>query len=198
MHDEGYNEQELVHAIYNGDERSFLLLFRKYAPLITPFIRNITYNEVDAEEIIQEVFIRIWLYRDKLPEIENLKNWIFTVTGNESMRYIRKRLTYEKNLAESNKSGTLHAVPTPEEYTQLAEINKAINEAVNAMPPQRKLIYQLSREQGLKPSEIATKLSLSVGTVKNVLSQSLKDIREHLINSGIPLNMVFFIIYLLF
>jgi RNA polymerase sigma-70 factor (family 1) len=180
-----HSEHETISAISDGDEQAFLLLFKQYSPLIRPFVRRLTYSEVDADEIIQETFIRIWLYRDKLPGVKNLRGWIFTVASNESMRYMRSKLTYEKNVNHSQKSNDQQSETTPEQCTQLAEISKVIKEAVNDMPPQRKLIYQLSRDAGLKPAAVAEQLSLSVGTVKNVLSHSLKEIRERLVKYGL-------------
>jgi RNA polymerase sigma-70 factor (family 1) len=193
-----YNEPDLIGDIADGDEQAFLQLFRHYSPLIRPFVRRITYSEVDADEIIQETFIRVWLNRDQLPGIQNLRNWIFTVAGHESMRYMRKKLTYEKNLDKSQKQQSQEPEPTPEQYTQLGEVSRIIRIAVEAMPPQRRLIYQLSREQGMKPAAIAQHLSLSVGTVKNVLCLSLKEIRERLLKAGIPLGVLVFQCFHLF
>jgi RNA polymerase sigma-70 factor (family 1) len=193
-----YNEPALVGDIADGDEQAFLQLFRHYAPLIRPFARRITYSEVDVDEIIQETFIRIWLYRDKLEGIQDLRNWIFTVAAHESMRYMRKKLTYEKKLDKSRQEQPPAVEPTPEHYTQMGDVSRIIRQAVDDMPPQRRLIYELSREQGLKPAAIAQHLSLSVGTVKNVLCQSLKEIRERLLKAGIPLGMLVYQCYHLF
>lgn len=192
-----HNEPELITSISEGDEQAFLLLFRHYAPLLRPFVRRITYSEADEDEVIQETFIRVWLYRDRLPGIDNLRSWIFTVAGHESMRYMRSKLTYEKYVAHSQRQSQ-EPEPTPEQYAQLGQVSRIIREVVEAMPPQRKLIYQLSREQGIKPAAIAQHLSLSVGTVKNVLSHSLKEIREQLLNAGISLGILFYYVCHLF
>lgn len=185
-----YADPELLSRIAEGDEAAFFTLFSEYAPLIRPFARNVTHSADDAEEILQETFIRIWLHRDKITEIENLRSWIFTVAARESMRYMREKLTYERKVGESIQQIPAQTSITPLHYAQLAEVQRVIRETVAAMPAQRKLIYQLSREEGLKPSAIAEKLSLSVGTVKNVLSHALKDIREVLTTSGIPLSLL--------
>jgi RNA polymerase sigma-70 factor (ECF subfamily) len=173
--------------IAEGDEQAFMVLFKTFSPMIRPFARNLTQSESDAEDIIQEVFVRVWLYRDRFSEIQNLKSWIFTVTANECMRYMRQKLTYQR------KTGELLTRPenpeniTPLDYAQLNQITRLVTAAVDAMPSQRKKIYSLSRDHGMKPAAIATALSLSVGTVKNVLSRALKDVRDHLAASGISL-----------
>lgn len=191
-------DKELLVSIAGGDEQAFLMLFKRYAPLIQPFARHITHCEKGAEDILQETFIRVWLYRDKLTEIHNLKSWIFTVAAHECMRYMRQKLTYEKKVSELEIHSFLPENVSPLDFVQLNEINRAVREVVNTMPPQRKLIFQMSRDQGLKPATIAAQLELSVGTVKNVLSLSLKEIREHLIRSGIPLSVLLFHLYYFF
>ncbi|MBV4356398.1 RNA polymerase sigma factor [Pinibacter aurantiacus] len=189
-----YSEKELYARIADGDEQAFLLLFKTFSPMIRPFTRKITNSEADAEDVIQEVFVRIWLYRDRFTEIENLKSWIFTVTANECMRYMRQKLTYERKTDE-----LVHRQPSPEnntplEYAQLNQISRFVKEAVEGMPAQRKKIYSLSRDHGMKPAAIAAALSLSVGTVKNVLSRALNDIRDHLVASGISLSVMLFLL----
>jgi RNA polymerase sigma-70 factor (ECF subfamily) len=190
-----YTETELCVRVAEGDEQAFLLLFKTFSPMIRPFARNITNSHADAEDIIQEVFVRIWLHRDRFPEIENLKSWIFTVAANECMKYMRQKLTYERKTGE-----LLHRQPSPEnatplEYAQLNQISRLVKEAVEAMPSQRKKIYYLSRDHGMKPAAVAAALSLSVGTVKNVLSRALKDIRDHLTAGGISLSTMLCLIF---
>jgi RNA polymerase sigma-70 factor (family 1) len=189
------DDKTLFASIAEGDEQAFLVLFERYAPLIRPFARHITHSERDAEDIIQETFIRIWLYRDKLTEIQNVKSWVFTVAAHEGMRYMRQKLTYEKKMGQLANHSLKPVEASPLDFVQRNEISRLVKEAVNAMPPQRKLIYQMSREQGLKPATIAAQMVLSVGTVKNVLSLALKEIREHLVRSGISLSLLLYHLY---
>lgn len=185
-----YTETELCVRIAEGDEQAFLLLFKTFSPMIRPFARNITNSHADAEDIIQEVFVRIWLHRDRFHKIENLKGWIFTVAANECMKYMRQKLTYERKTGELLHRQPLPENATPLEYAQLNQISRLVKEAVEAMPSQRKKIYYLSRDHGMKPAAVAAALSLSVGTVKNVLSRALKDIRDHLTEGGISLGIM--------
>lgn len=160
-----------------------------------PFVRSITRSEADAEEVIQETFVRVWLARDGITEVQDLAKWLFTIASRESIRYMKRKLSQERKLAESARSAGLVSTASPLEYSLVAELRRIVGEAIRDMPPQRRLIYQLSREEGLKPSAIAARLSLSTGTVKNVLSRALKEIREKLEAAGIPLTL--FIVHLL-
>lgn len=176
-----HNEKVLLKQIAEGDEASFGELYRYYYPRLLPFICKNTGSDAQAEEIIQETFIRIWLNREKLPEIEHFAAWLFKVASREFLSALRKRLSYEEKI------GALQAEATPVsplEQLHVREIRELVKAAVQQLPDQRRRIYQLSREEGLKVNEIAERLSLSPQTVKNVLTTSLKQIRDHLAASG--------------
>jgi len=144
--------------------------------------------------MLQETFLRVWLNRDQLPGIENLQAWIFTIASRQCLHAIRTELNHRKKLAALQVRESDREANTPLESTQLAEINRLVAQAINGMPPQRRRIYRMSREQGLKPAAIAEALSLSVATVKNALVTALKDIRQHLGAAGHTLSLVFIII----
>jgi RNA polymerase sigma-70 factor (family 1) len=177
-------EKELCKRIADGDEVAFASLFNHYYPLLRPFIFKFTRSADKTEEMLQETFMRVWLSRDQLPEIENLHAWIFTIASRQCLTAIRTELNHRKKITRLQQQETGLVTNTPLESTQLAEINRLVTQAVNKMPPQRQRIYRMSREQGLKPAAIAEMLSLSVATVKNVLVVALKDIRAHLNASG--------------
>lgn len=173
-----HNEKLLFRLIAEGDEKAFDTLFNLYLPRLYPFIIKFTRSEQAAQEIIQETFIRVWLSRDKLTEVENPGGWLFKVTSNECYSYLRKSVLNNKF------SNILSTEPDPvnatHEEVDLKELNRLIGEAVNKLPPQRKKIYQMSRDQGKSIPEIAAALNLSPNTVKNALVTSLKYIREYL------------------
>jgi RNA polymerase sigma-70 factor (ECF subfamily) len=173
-----YNEKELFRLIAAGDEKAFDTLFNLFLPRLYPFIIKLTRSEQATQEIIQETFIRVWLNRDKLPEIDNPGGWLFKVTSNECYSYLRKSVSNNKFF------NTIDTEPDPVDATHekvdLKELNRLIGEAVSKLPPQRKKIFQLSREQGKSIPEIAAALNLSPNTVKNALVSSLKFIREYL------------------
>lgn len=178
--------------IADGDEQAFFELFTVFSPRLRPFVRNITRSEADAEEVIQETFVRVWLARDSITGVQDLAKWLFTIASRESIRYMRRQLAHERKLAESARSAEKTSAISPLDYSMVAELRRIVQEVIREMPPQRRLIYQLSRDEGLKPAAIAEKLSLSTGTVKNVLSRALKEIRDKLEAAGIPLTLFIF------
>lgn len=178
-------DRHLFHQISQGDETAFKTLFHRYLPKLYPFIVNFTRSEQATRELIQETFIRVWLNRDKLPDIENPGGWLFTIASNECYSYARKSKLYSKfSQPLEAEAGT---APATEDWLQGKEVQQFINQAVNLLPPQRKKIYQMSRNQGKSIAEIATELNISPNTVKNALVTALQFIRDYLAKSGISL-----------
>lgn len=185
-----HNEKDLLTRIADGDEEAFALIYHHYYPLLYPFVSKLTNSPPDTIEILQETFIRVWLARDKLPAIDNFRAWIFKVSSRENLTYLKNALHHQEKL---NRYGSQYRevrhADTPDELLHSTAIARLVREAVYNMPQQRRQIYQMSRDRGMKPNEIAETLSISKNTVHNVLSTALREIREHLKASGysIPL-----------
>ena len=178
--------KQLFQQVADGDERAFGLLFNAFLPKLHPFIIKFIKSEQAAQEIIQETFIRVWISRDKLSEIDNPGGWLYKVASNECYSYLRKSILNKKFL------NLLTFEPEPVNSTHesfaLKELNRLIGEAVDLLPVQRKKIYQMSRNEGKTIPEIASALQLSPNTVKNALVTSLKFIREYLAKSGVIIS----------
>lgn len=172
-------DQELFLQISEGDEQAFVILFNRYVPQLQAYASKLTKSEPIAEELIQEIFLRIWLKRDTLTEVDNPRGWLFRVAANECYSYLRREIVKEKAL-KTISANLSEGVDSINEHLQLKELKTLIHEAVDQMPPQRKLIYQMSRDRHMKISEIADELKLSVHTVKNVLVTAIKSIRAFL------------------
>jgi RNA polymerase sigma-70 factor (ECF subfamily) len=182
--------KQLFLQVAEGDEKAFETLFNTFLPKLYPFIIKFIKSEPAAQEIIQETFIRVWLSRDKLSEIDNPGGWLYKVASNECYSYLRKSILNNKFLnpimVEPDPVNTTH------ENIALKELNRVIGEAINKLPAQRKKIYRMSRDEGMTIPEIASILDLSPNTVKNALVTSLKFIREYLVKYGI----IFFLLLL--
>lgn len=194
------NEHELLVRISEGDEVAFGKVYQHYYVQLLPVFTSYTRNQSEAEEILQETFIKVWLTRDKLIEVEHFRGWLFKIATRIYFKAIKKRLVYEKKLGEmagaivEKEAGPL----TPLETTHVQEIKNLIQEAVQLLPEQRKRIYELSRKEGLRIEEIAERLGITTRTVKNTLSLALQGIREHLEQSGHgPLIAVYLCLQLL-
>lgn len=174
----------LLDQIAQGDEAAFGLLFHAYLPTLQPFLLKLTHSLADTEEVLQETFVRLWMGRDKLTDVQNLNAWVFTVASNECYKYLRRKNLRRDGLSalglHDEDDSTLHTV-------HFHEVSRLVAEAVRLLPNQRRRIYRMSREEGLRIPEIAEALRLSPNTVKNVLVTSLRFIRQYLEAHGHPL-----------
>jgi RNA polymerase sigma-70 factor (family 1) len=183
---------DLLSRISENDERAYELFFDYYYARLYPFVLKFTKSPVDAEEVLQEIFIRIWLNRDKLLEIEKMDGWIYKVASRECLTFLRKNQFGRSQLSELDidTEDAGGRVNTPADLVYFQEVSNMIMQAIDRMPNQRKRIFQLSRDEGMKPTEIAKKLNLSVSTVKNVLNTALKEIRQYLGSEGFDFSMI--------
>jgi RNA polymerase sigma-70 factor (family 1) len=159
-------------------EDEFKCLFNTYKERLFAYILAVSHSHYIAEEITQEIFIKLWLCRDVLNQVENIEGYIFAMARNKTLNHLRKA-THDVKLLNELKDSMQYSGNNVEERTQLSECDKLLQEALTLLSPQRRLVYQLSRNQGLNHQEIAAHLQLSRNTVKNHLVKALQCIRRH-------------------
>lgn len=171
--------------IAEGDEEAFATLYHHYYNKLWPYFLKFTGSAFQAQEVVQEAFLRVWLSRDKLPGITNFHAWLHTVANRENLSLLRRELHIKE---KSRRYSIAHASGIDHEKAQydleMRDLRKIVQEAISNMPEQRRRVYQLSREKGFSPAEIAEQLSISTSTVHNTLSSALADIRKHLMSAG--------------
>lgn len=153
--------EQLFDLLYNG------LLRFSYA-----FVKS---NEA-AEEIVSDVFVKVWQMRDKLPEIGNLKVYLYTIAKNFSHNYITKHYKNRLLSLDEPELETAIAIGDPEEICISADVLNKIREAIGQLPPQCRIIFQLVKEEGLKYKEVAEVLHISILTVRNQVAIASKKI----------------------
>jgi RNA polymerase sigma-70 factor (ECF subfamily) len=172
-------EQHLVTQLKGGDQASFRILYSKYAPMLFAFSRRYLKSQEDAEEIVQEVFLRIWDKRENIDENLSFSAYVIQAAKHRIYNGFRKKLNEQAYLdfliVADAPSGNF-----TENEVDYREIKTKAEIAIKAMPPKRQEIFRLSREGGLKNKEIATKLDISIKTVENQMGQALKYLREEL------------------
>lgn len=176
-----HTDQELFRQIAEGDEHAFREIFYRYGAIIHPFILRMVKNEAVGREIVQEVFLRLWLKRETLAGIGNPSAWIYRVASNLALTHLRRRQLEARVL--QGLRDTQPADPAHEALL-MKELETLIHRAVEGLPPQRQKIFRLSREQGMSRKEIARHLHISENTVKNQLMISLKCIQEFIKKAG--------------
>ncbi|HTE13185.1 MAG TPA: RNA polymerase sigma-70 factor [Chitinophagaceae bacterium] len=164
-------------------ETTFKSIFDTYKDRLYGYVLAVSHSTYTAEEITQEIFMKLWLCRDMLASIDNIEGYIFTIARNKTLNHLRKA-SNQASLLQEIQSRMKPAVNANEERTAVTELEKLVHDALTLLSPQRRLVYQLSRHKGLDHGQIAQQLHLSRNTVKNHLVHSLRFIRNYLGQHG--------------
>lgn len=165
--------------IAKGDQDAFSQFFHAFKNRIYSFSYSFTRSAEVAEEITQDVFIKVWTNRESLTTIENVDAWLGTITRNLCFNYLKKR-ALEKKIASTLLKTQTHTEQNVEQYLSYKERVSQVAEALDQLSPQQRLIFRLNRDKGLKNEEIAHQLNISPNTVKTHMVSALRKIRSFL------------------
>lgn len=174
---QSYEESELISSIAGGNEEAFAVFFYRYGALLHPVILRVVKNKSVAEDVISDVFLKIWINRAKLPEVDNIRAYLNRMAINVSINYLRK-----DRLQEAVLKKIFTDLPTSDNEAESRitanELKQVIDQAVQILPVQQKKVFELSRKDGLDRKAIAELLGLSENTVKNHLRLALHHVQE--------------------
>ncbi len=178
-----------------GDMVAFYNIYERYCKRLYGFVLKFIKQEADAEEIVQEVFIKVWESRDKIDIYSSFESFLFTVAYNTTMSLFRKRV-HEKRYLQHLISLQLHE-DTPDLIDEIHfnELNQRVQSLLNELTPRQREIFQLSRVEGLTHEEIAKKLNISLNTVKKHMVNTLSFLRSH-IDDSLVINALFMYLFL--
>jgi len=170
------NEENKLGSTQESD-CSFESIFKAHEQAVFRLAVKVTKSNLLAADIVQEVFLKIWEHRTELEHIRNIDAWVTRIVKNKLVDFIRKasaderlKATLWRNMQEAELSA--------EQLLDAKESDILLRKAVEELPEQRRLVYRLNRESGLKYHEIAKELSISKHTVKNQLSLALKFLQK--------------------
>ena len=173
-----HNERELLQMISQGDEQAFATVFDYYRNKIYGVALKLTHSTTVAEEIVEDVFLKIWTRRAMLNEIENFSAYLFTIARNETYKILKQiAKNYKIVLLSENNQSLVHN--NTEDYLIHKEITSLLQKAIERLPHQQKQVYKLMKEEDLKRGEVAEILHLQPETVKFHLAQAMKNIRTY-------------------
>lgn len=170
-------EKLLVKEIKEGDHESFRQIYHKYCEKVYLFAARYINNFKEAEEIVQEVFSRIWEHRKNLDENRSFNAYLLTITRNIIFNENRKKVNF--NIYAQYIIKYLQGNSNQTENQVIYEnVKNLINEEVDKFPPKRRQIYNMSRNEGLSYLEIAKKLNISEKTVETHLRLALGRLKK--------------------
>ncbi|MDR3061057.1 MAG: RNA polymerase sigma-70 factor [Dysgonamonadaceae bacterium] len=173
-------EKHLVELFISGDKKAFEKMYLKYKNRLYYFVRHLIRRPEDAEDLVQEIFIKIWESRQIICPEMSFASYLFTIARNKIISYAR-RLQIEQNIINQ----WLIEHSRIEESTQSEIVSKEyesfLKKKIDNLPPRRRLVFQLSREKEMSHREIAKRLGISVYTVQEHISESLVYFRASLL-----------------
>lgn len=169
-------EQHILKEIAKGDIKAFEQLFFCYQPRLVYFLVGLTHDKEVSCDIAQDLFLTLWKDRVKLKDVRSFSSYLFQMARFTVYDYFDRLAVSEKYTNEFLLEASVSQ--SEEEALFARELQSIISRTVEQMSPQRKLIYQMSREQGLSNDEIATRLNISKRTVENHLTAALAILRK--------------------
>jgi RNA polymerase sigma-70 factor (ECF subfamily) len=173
-----YTEPELMLLISKGDPYAFRQLFTAYSPQVYTFCVKLTKDAELARDLTQEIFARLWTRRERLTEVRSFKRYLTTMALNLIRNYLQKKVlkpVHKEDILGYFRDNAL----LPDREMEFKELELALQEAVNHLPPQLNRSFVLSRMAGMSHSEIASQMQLSPLTVKSHIARSLAFIRAY-------------------
>jgi RNA polymerase sigma-70 factor (family 1) len=189
-----YDEKALLVQVAQGDEDAFGALFHHYRHKILYFSWRFLQSDSRAQDVVQEIFLKVWLSREQLGDIKNFKAWLTAITRNHIYNALRRLAVEESFLTDLSARAVPQEENTAPNELAFQELQYALQKAVSNLTPQQKKIFELSRVEGLKHEQIAEKLEISRDTVKKHMTDALRHIRLQM-NS--PENLVHLTILLI-
>lgn len=189
------SNKDLLLLIQKDDSIAFYNIYERYCKRLYGFVLRYIKQKEDAEEIVQDVFVKIWESRNKIDAYSSFESFLFTIAYNTTISLLRKRMNEAKYLEY------LKSLQQPDNFPDLIdeiyfnELNDRVQSLLNKLTPRQKEIFQLSREEGLTHDEIAKKLDISVNTVKKHMGNTLSFLKSQ-IDSSLTINLLFICLFL--
>ncbi|CAN5255425.1 RNA polymerase sigma-70 factor [soil metagenome] len=170
------DEKKLIELLATGDETAFTRLFEKYRNKVYTIALRLTHSNIIAEEIVRDVFLKIWLKRNDLLQVRSFDAYLFVITRNKVYKVLKQMATNYQLVAIADE----YVFPSntdPSQQLLDKEYTEILQTAIARLPMQQQKVYHLLKARGLKREEVARQLSIGPETVKFHLAQAMKNIR---------------------
>jgi len=192
--DQLHSEQQLISILRKGSPFAFELLFERYSQKLYRFSLSYLKSETEAEEIVQDVFLKLWENRNKLRNETSFQSYLFTIAFNAIRKHFNR-----KNRDERFRSDLLETIseenPSLENHLDFETLVGKLDELIEQMPLRRKEIFLKRKKEEKSVHDIATEMHISPKTVENQITEAMKYLKEEFGNDRIS-GMLFFYIFL--
>jgi len=178
-----YEESTLLALLARDSEYAFQLIFDRHRDHIYKVAMLYVKSPGMAEEIVQDVFLKLWIHRRNLPQLHSLESWLYTLTRNITLNYLKK-LANEWTVRDKWRKQSQQSENTADHKIRDNEYQRLLQQAIDSLPEQQKQVYRLSREQGLSYEAIGRQLNISPLTVKTHMARALAAIRSFFFRHG--------------
>ena len=169
------DQSKLLYELSHGNELAFTKLYNEYKNVVFSTALKITKSRMLAEEVVQDVFLKIWQNHENLAEITNIENYLFIISRNHIFDMIKKIARDTSLVVDSNYKST--STNDTEDAIKDDQYNIILNQIVGQLPPQQQKIYKMAKWDGLSHQKIGEDLGISTETVKKHMAQALKFVR---------------------
>ncbi len=185
-------DKELSGRLQKGDIEAFDLLYHRYASRLYAFGMKYLKSESDSEELVQSVFTRLWESHRKIDKELSVRSYLFTIAYNDICKLFRSR-TYLKKYIDDTLATSSVVSSGYEESIEYRSALEQVNKIIEILPEKQKAAFIKSKIDGISSREIASELGLSVGTVDNYISDTLRFIRRNVEKATLPAILFCFV-----
>lgn len=188
VNQQSYIEEPLLRLVIEGNQAAFTELFVKYSGLLYNFLYKHTDSPELTDDLVQDIFTKIWLIRESLTEVKHFHSFLFTMARNHALNEVKRHVRERQRNKKWSENQSEHDIESEEEKWQ-AQLD-IIEQAIKQLPVQQQKAWLLSRQKGMKYSEIAEEMQLSRETVKKYIQYANARIMDFVI-SKLELALLF-------
>lgn len=182
-----YSDRACLEQLQNDNKQAFALLFDLHAPTLCRFVHGYLKNQVEAEEIVQDCFVKLWERRYEFDQDIVFKTYLYTSAYRAILKNLRRHRYW---VFEDYNDQLLVEESSPSNVLEYQELEQLYQSAVEQLPSRRREIFVLSRQQGLSHAMIAKELNISVKCVENQITKALKFLKVYFQAHGLTMMLV--------
>lgn len=188
------NLDKIITELASDNEAPLEELFNYYYPRLYSFSRSFLKVEDGIDDILQEVFVKIWQTRKKINSVATFNSFVFTITRNLLLNELRSRLNNEKTKEEIRNLSLAKEFSSMEQI-EYRDLKETVDNLVSELPERQKEIFVLSRTEGLSHKEIAEKLKISTKTVEYHITLAVRFLKDELKGLGLVSLLYFYLFF---